>query len=554
MRMRHRDTRPLDTGKAGGSPRRVGVVGAALIAALALSGALPAPSARAGIYTVHACRAPDGTEAHVDWSLYSNQPGKISQDNCPDGVLFGFDARRSYPAGDRVVRAFDAADDTAIQGYSLWRSVWLPPNYRLDVTEHDADNELIRRVESCPGGAGCDQLGDPLDPTPLSRDHLVQRAARSGARRLRAQLWCTSCPASYPFPSATYVLHRADITVLDQYNPKLEEPPEGPLLDNEGDALIGGQQVWISASDRGSGVYQVLFEVDGAVAAAATIDDNNKRCRRPFAYAKPCKSEAEGAVTFDTTRIPDGSHRLRILVTDATGTNATAWGQTRIRTANNLCNPEPRVETRRVSARFAGRGRRIVTRYGARPRVKGKLTTPDGTPLANSEVCVAARNEAKGASLRQLNTVSTNDKGRFSLRLPRGPSRRVYLVSRTSSGSASASVRIRVRAPVKLRASSRSLHTGDRLTLSGKLGQPVPRRGVLVELQNHRPETGNWQTFGTTRGRRQGKGGKGKFHFGYTFSRTAGVQRYQFRARVPRESTYPYAPGASKPVTVTVAG
>jgi hypothetical protein len=545
--MRNTDTRtPAD----GSRPRLVGV--AALIAVMAMSALLPASGARAGTYTVHACRAPDGSGAPVDWSFYYNHGAKISQDNCPEGALFGFDAGRSYPGGDRVVRAFDAADDTAIQSYSLWRSVWLPPSYGLDVTEHDADNQVIRRVESCPGGAGCDQLGDPLDPTPLSRDHLVRRTAHGDARRVRVQLSCGSCPATTPYPSATYVLHRADVTVADRFAPKLEDKPEGPLLDNDdGGPLIGGQQVWIDASDRGSGVYQVLFEVDGTVADAATIDDNDGHCRHPFTYAKPCKGDAKGAVTFDTTTVPDGRHRLRILVTDATGTNAAAWGETRIRTANSTCNPQPRVATRRVGARFAGRGRRIVTRFGARPRIKGKLATADRTPLANTEVCVAARNEAKGASLRQLKTVTTNDKGRFSFRLPRGPSRRVHVVSRTLAGSASRSVRIRVRAPVRVHASRKHLSNGDRLVLRGKLGRPVPRRGVLVELQARR-ETG-WQTFGTARSNRS-KSGRGKFHFPYTFTRTAGVERFRFRARVPRQSNYPYAPGASKPVGVTVVG
>ncbi|MGH9026469.1 MAG: hypothetical protein ACRDWD_10215, partial [Acidimicrobiia bacterium] len=485
--------------------------------------------------------------------LYENYPGKISANECPNGsVIFGFDAGRSYPGGDRVVRAFDAADDTEIQAYSLWRAVWLPPTYHLDVSLHDADNRVTDWVERCHPGWACD-LADPLDPEPFSRDHLVRSTAAGGASRLRVQLSCGTCPGTNPYPSATYFLHRADITVQDRYAPQLEEPPEGPLLDNDQNGpLVGGQQVWIDASDRGSGVYQVLFEVDGKVADAATIDDNERRCRRPFAYAKPCKSEAKGAVTFDTTRIPDGSHRLRLLVTDATGTNAAVWGETRIRTANKLCNPQPRIETRRVSARFAGRGRKVVTRYGARPRVKGKLTTPDGVPLANAEVCVAARNEAKRASLRQLKSVTTNDKGRFSFRLPRGPSRRVYLVSRTPAGSASASLRIRVKAPVRLRASRRHLRNGERIELSGTLGKPVPRRGVLVELQSHR-STG-WQTFGTTRSRRKGKGSRGKFRFPYTFTETSGVQRYQFRARVPRQSTYPYAPGGSKPVKVTVVG
>jgi hypothetical protein len=75
----------------------------------------------------------------------------------------------------------------------------------------------------------------------------------------------------------------------------------------------------------------------------------------------------------------------------------------------------------------------------------------------------------------------------------------------------------------------------------------VPENGAVVELQAKR-ETG-WQTFGTTRARRSGR-----FRFRYQFSRTTGVQRYRLRARVPSQAGYPYAPGSSRPIKVTVRG
>ena len=59
--------------------------------ALALLAIRPGVAA-AGTYTVHACQTPAGATADVDWSLYWNHGAKISQDDCPQGALFGFDA------------------------------------------------------------------------------------------------------------------------------------------------------------------------------------------------------------------------------------------------------------------------------------------------------------------------------------------------------------------------------------------------------------------------------------------------------------------------------
>lgn len=552
--MRQRDIRRRSSRRWERSARSLRTTGLALLGGLVLSALVPSVSAGAGTYSVHSCRLPDGGEARTSaWKLFkAHSSGYHDDDDCPNGSLgFGLRASTSHPADDRIYRSLSAPEGTEIEAYSLWRTAWIAPKYALEFSERGARDNRIRRVERCEGSADCHVLGD--HEAPLGPVHLVRASGLNGVRRLRLSLGCTipdgsssRCPSTDPFPAAIYMLHRADITLVDRHAPKLAEPPSGPLLD--GGALVGEQQVWISARDRGSGVYQVLFEVDGEVAGAATIDDNDGRCRRPFNHTRPCKTEAASAVSFDTSELRDGRHRLRLLVTDATGTNAAVWGRTRIRTANR-CNPSPRIETRRVRARFAGGGkkRKRVRHRGRRPRVRGRLTTEDGTPLANAEVCVAARNQSARSSLRQIGTTQTNDKGRFFFRLPRGPSRRVHFVSRTPAGAASARVAVRVKAPVKVRPSRRSLRNGERLVLRGKVGKPLPRRGVLVELQSRR-STG-WQTFGTTTARR-----KGRFRFGHTFTRTFGVQRFRLRARVPRQSTYPYATGASKPVKVTVVG
>ena len=191
----------------------------------------------------------------------------------------------------------------------------------------------------------------------------------------------------------------------DEFPPVLALPPRARLVSSRS-ALSGEQQVFVWATDRGGGVGRVLFEVDGKVAASATIDDNAGHCREPYTLPQPCKLEARGAVGLNTAALSDGRHRLRLLVTDATGTNATAWGPIMIRTANRSCDPRPHSDAARVQAAFSGRrGKLRVARYGRRLRVRGRVTPPDGTPMSGVSVCVAGRADFPGARLRVARSV-----------------------------------------------------------------------------------------------------------------------------------------------------
>ena len=74
-----------------------------------------------------------------------------------------------------------------------------------------------------------------------------------------------------------------------------------------------------------------------------------------------------------------------------------------------------------------------------------------------------------------------------------------------------------------------------------------PPGGKLVELQVRLSD--RWQTFRTSR-----TDAAGRWAIRYRFKRTRGVQRFRFRARLPREASYPFAAGGSRPLTVRVEG
>jgi hypothetical protein len=76
---------------------------------------------------------------------------------------------------------------------------------------------------------------------------------------------------------------------------------------------------------------------------------------------------------------------------------------------------------------------------------------------------------------------------------------------------------------------------------------PAPPQGKLVELQARL--SNRWQTFRTAR-----TNAAGWWAVRYRFKRTRGMQRFRFRARLPIESSYPFAAGGSRPLTVRVRG
>lgn len=210
------------------------------------------------------------------------------------------------------------------------------------------------------------------------------------------------------------------------------------------------------------------------------------------------------------------------------------------------CNPKPAVQDLRMTARAKGH-RKVTTRYGKRVRVRGKLSTLAGDPLAGQWVCVVSKDDKPHAQLRARRYVLTGADGSITFRTRKGPSQRIWFVHPTTGGKVAASVSVQVRAPVKLRASDDTLRNRETMFLRGSVGGRGQSGRTLVELQAKRGN--HWQTFGTTR-----TDGDGSYSFPYTFRRTVGTVRYHLRARVPAQKGLPYAAGNSRPITVKVRG
>jgi hypothetical protein len=149
--------------------------------------------------------------------------------------------------------------------------------------------------------------------------------------------------------------------------------------------------------------------------------------------------------------------------------------------------------------------------------------------------------------------VTTGKRGGFVLRLRAGTSRRISVSFPGVAGLAPArhrSLELRVRSGVTLVATPAALRTGQSVRLSGRVrsrAAPIPRRGKLVAIQYLEEETGRWRPVLVTRTDHDGR-----FHARYRFRYVTGAARIRLRATALAEERWPYAPGSSAPVTVTV--
>ena len=139
--------------------------------------------------------------------------------------------------------------------------------------------------------------------------------------------------------------------------------------------------------------------------------------------------------------------------------------------------------------------------------------------------------------------------------MPAGPSRRITVAYPGDPGLAGArrsALALRVRGAAILAAAPRRLRTGQSVLLWGRVrtrGAPLPRRGKLVAIQYYEDEARLWRPVLVTRSDHSGR-----FRARYRFRYITGTARIRLRAVALAEERWPYAPGASRPVTLRVSG
>jgi hypothetical protein len=205
-------------------------------------------------------------------------------------------------------------------------------------------------------------------------------------------------------------------------------------------------------------------------------------------------------------------------------------------------NGTPAADKVVLTALVNNRASSMKVKFGKRVPISGRLAGPDGTPIANAVLEVKTQTAMPGASIADAGKIVTGSDGRFKYTAPAGPSRVVRIAYRSHVGDNSfadtSDVTLLVQAGVTIKATPKKVRNRHATIFTGKLlGKPISKRGVIVDLQvffRHK-----WRTFGAPRTNRAGK-----YRFKYRFM--AGAATWKFRARVRRESSYPFIEGYSR--------
>ena len=197
---------------------------------------------------------------------------------------------------------------------------------------------------------------------------------------------------------------------------------------------------------------------------------------------------------------------------------------------------------------------RVVTQrrigFGRKAQLHGVLITAQGVPVAHAAVHVLTRPDERGGRFRLALVATTNGVGRWSARLPGGPSRtvKVYYPGSGLLEPATAAARLTVPARIRLSISPRVLPWAGAIRLRGHLaGRYVPHDGVALRLLVRYPHTHQPTVLLALRTNRHGE-----FDFRWSYHAGRGVAAYPFRiATTSTETDYPYASGSSPALKVT---
>ena len=500
------------------------VLSLALLALLAT-----ARSSDAGSYVVNQCSPHTSGAGSATWA--STTGHYAARDRCADGG---------------GLQAYHAADETAIGNYGAW--VWRAPAGTV-FTNVQANASLTNQAGHH-GELWVERTdGQAVEFGWEHNDFLVHSLAGE-FRQFHAWLRCAA-------PGATGRCGRAGDDGAHAYVRGVflrTDDRTAPAIALGGGSLLaapvvrGVRGLEFAATDAGGGVRKVYVQANGVV---TSTDLRNCALAGGFATAlTPCPpSTSESALV--NTALPafaTGPNTVLACVEDLAldGAPNTACEQRQV-WVDNACPASAIGGGTQLSAGFAGGSPATGTARSDRRGVINGEVSGAGGAIAGATVCALTQVDIDGAPIVVGATTVSESDGSYSLELPPGPSRQIFVhyvsgdqvVAR--HGLALAAV---ARPTLRVKPRHRA-RRGTRLAFEGELpaGACFDR---VVKIQA-RIGKQRWQVFRTDRADRGCR-----FAGRYKLRATGDARVYRFRALVPEQSGYPYLRGASAVAKVEV--
>jgi hypothetical protein len=459
--------------------------GAALAAAAAAAAALalPVATANAGAFRVHQCAVADspGLAARdVQADLWWVTGGWLGSDCGGWAGRMRFDAPNHRLLYDSSMTARLAVPGSMPR--TSMRTVWLDWQAMPQAPSTDPAYLVV--------SAGATRVLEAASGSGTAPGSAERREVPAGTRVLDFVNWCSPVngPGWCNWPGHLLELRGLTLELEEGIDPAASA--SGALLDGRPQA--GVTPLELDAADGDSGVRSVAASL-GGVAVGQVVG----RCRDD--RLPPCPPSLHGVVDVDTTRVPDGPRRLRLVVTDAAGNMRTVDAGA-ITVANQPAAPDappgpppgtggggsggagggsdaphgappPRTgapfppnplagrghfpngrnadENARVSAwleRGHRRSRAVTAPVGVRVRIRGRVVDAEGRPIAAAALALIERVHG---SWRAATGVRTRADGRFTTFTRLGPSRVLrfvyYAFGDSTRGRRSPDLRLTVR-------------------------------------------------------------------------------------------------------------
>ena len=427
-----------------------------------------------------------------------------------------------------------AALDAEVAGGSSWRAAnsfalsWRnPPQAHAPI---GAVKYRLCPLANAPGnGTGC-VAGQRSGAGISSIPDLVA----PGPGEWRAQLWLIDAAGNEDPQTAVESIARLD--------------NEAPAVIFREQALDDPARLRVSASDPVSGLHSVTIEI-------------RRRGSEAWSQLATDRDGTDYAAFVDDEVLDAGSYELRARAVDLAGnertTQARIDGQPavlelplrspatlRIGVASRRCADQRHARRCRSKLAVAP-----MIDFGHETALSGQLRVAGKATRAGVEVWRKVK--TPGVPWERIGTLETSPAGRLRFVVSPGPAslyRFRYPGSPTARG-ATATVNARVRAATTFEPSRRNVVNGEYVTFRGRLkGGLIPPDGKLVELQVFTRR--RWRTFAQPRA----DAATGRWSFQYRFEAVRGRVRFRFRARIRRETSYPFHVGTSRDVAVTVHG
>jgi hypothetical protein len=560
---------PPSSSVFGSSDRVARTLSSAIIGGTALLLVLAA-AAHAGRYHAYSCRTPSGESAPADgWSGSTTGLPVLAEDTCgkSGGALVAAlgQARRTTNSSMAQWTFTDPVNERLV-GATLWRAgdtdggAMAAATYQFWLSGPVETNIF----DECVNGLGC--VGQGTFSQPLAPENRVVVPEANLGSNLQATASCGGDPgftckegehdaSGY---AAVVNVYAADL-VLEQTEPPSASNVSGPLASEQ--PVHDASDLIFSATDPGAGVYQAIFNIDGHVVQDTVINENAGHCRNvgqttdglpAFLYLQPCPKSLTADVGFDTTKVSNGTHHLIVTVSDAAGNTATVLDRSIVvQNELGMCNAEcdghaslhatnAQLLRKPIARRYANSGLLLT----------GQLSDHTGAPMKAAMIELRQQASYPGAANLLVRTTTTDAKGGWKLRVPKGPSRVVTVGYRSRSNNPTFATQLQYRetvaADVQLSAPRRA-RPGKTFAFRGELaGGYIPPGGALVSLEIL--FAGEWREIALLRTNRHGA-----FAYRYTFA-AIGPATYRFRAQLPHTIGYPFASGASKSSYIHLTG